>query len=105
MARLMLASDLAIGAAGGTSLERCCMGLPSVQVVVADNQRDSAAALQSFGAALTAEGEDLALEIKRLLDGVISRPQLMRSLSENAARLVDGAGSTRVLNWLDGALR
>ncbi|MFH0934731.1 MAG: UDP-2,4-diacetamido-2,4,6-trideoxy-beta-L-altropyranose hydrolase, partial [Pseudomonadota bacterium] len=39
MARLMADSDLAIGAAGCTSWERCCLGLPSLMMVLADNQR------------------------------------------------------------------
>ncbi len=43
MAQLMADSDLAIGAAGATSWERCCLGLPTVMVVLADNQRYAAA--------------------------------------------------------------
>jgi len=38
MAKLMANADLAIGAAGATTWERCCLGLPSIQIVVADNQ-------------------------------------------------------------------
>ena len=38
MASLMAASDVAIGAAGSTTWERCCLGLPSVVIGTADNQ-------------------------------------------------------------------
>ena len=38
LSRLMLQADLAIGACGTTSWERCCMGLPSVVFTVAENQ-------------------------------------------------------------------
>lgn len=38
MAELMVTSDLAIGGGGGASLERCCMGLPSLMVLLAENQ-------------------------------------------------------------------
>ena len=39
MAELMANADLAIGAAGATTWERCCLGLPSIQLVIADNQK------------------------------------------------------------------
>src|SRR4029079_4764741 len=51
MAALMAESDLAIGAAGVTSWERCCLGLPALVLVLADNQRKSAEALHEAGAA------------------------------------------------------
>jgi len=50
MAELMAAADLAIGAGGTTSWERCCMGLPSLVCVLADNQRDIARQLAAAGA-------------------------------------------------------
>lgn len=55
MAELMAESDLAIGAAGSTSWERCCLGLPTLQVVLANNQRSIASALQQAGAAKCTE--------------------------------------------------
>ena len=42
MAQRMAESDLAIGAAGSTSWERCCLGLPTIMLVLADNQRPAA---------------------------------------------------------------
>ncbi|MBT6471973.1 MAG: UDP-2,4-diacetamido-2,4,6-trideoxy-beta-L-altropyranose hydrolase, partial [Candidatus Marinimicrobia bacterium] len=39
MAELMLEADLAIGAGGSTSWERCCLGLPTLLFVTAENQR------------------------------------------------------------------
>ena len=44
-------SDLAIGAVGGTSLERCCLGLPTIATVIADNQRQTASFLSRENAA------------------------------------------------------
>ena len=40
MAKLMAEADLAIGAGGTTTWERCCLGLPAVLLIVADNQRE-----------------------------------------------------------------
>lgn len=38
LARLMLRADLALGAGGVTSWERCCLGLPALVVTTAENQ-------------------------------------------------------------------
>jgi len=38
LASLILKSDLAIGACGSTSWERCCLGLPSLAITIANNQ-------------------------------------------------------------------
>src|SRR5690606_19643046 len=51
MPRLMAAADLAIGAAGTSTWERCCLGLPSLLAVIADNQRQAAQAVSAAGAA------------------------------------------------------
>ncbi len=53
MAQLMAESDLCIGAAGSTSWERCCLGLPAIQLVLADNQKEAALALTEMSAALS----------------------------------------------------
>ncbi|MBP0556392.1 hypothetical protein J8J23_21505, partial [Mycobacterium tuberculosis] len=45
MAQLMANADLAIGAAGSTTWERWCVGLPVVRTVLADNQQVMAKAL------------------------------------------------------------
>ena len=49
LAPLMAAADLAIGACGATSWERLCLGLPSLIVTLADNQRQVAACLHAEG--------------------------------------------------------
>lgn len=51
MARRMAKADFAIGAAGSTSWERCCLGLPTLMVVLADNQKEVASYLNEVGAA------------------------------------------------------
>lgn len=45
MAELMARADLAIGACGSATWERCFLGLPTIAIVLADNQRKSAADL------------------------------------------------------------
>jgi UDP-2,4-diacetamido-2,4,6-trideoxy-beta-L-altropyranose hydrolase len=52
LAPLMLQSDLAIGAAGATSWERLCLRLPSLIVVMADNQKPIGEELRRRGLAV-----------------------------------------------------
>lgn len=98
MAELMTQSDLAIGAAGSTSWERCCLGLPTLILVLAANQQQVADALAQAGAGLSLGrvGNDawparLHHEITRLRQD----PQLAASLSRQAAALCDGNGARR----------
>jgi UDP-2,4-diacetamido-2,4,6-trideoxy-beta-L-altropyranose hydrolase len=49
LAPLMAAADLAIGAGGSTSWERACLGLPSIVITMAENQRPVAEELSSQG--------------------------------------------------------
>ncbi len=39
MATLMLKADIAIGSSGATAWERCCLGLPTLSIISADNQK------------------------------------------------------------------
>lgn len=92
-APLMLAADLAVGAAGTTTWERCCLGLPSVVLVMADNQREIAANLVAAGAVLKAEDvADVAREISALCQSAEAR----LAMAEAAAAVVDGRGADQV---------
>ncbi len=87
MAQLMADSDLAIGAAGATAWERCCLGLPTLMLVLADNQRHLAEVLVDVGAA-------------KLLDlgGLDSLDMIpLLGMGPIASNLVDGEGVARVL--------
>lgn len=52
MAELMANSDLAIGGAGTSTWERCCLGLPAIVIIQAENQRKGAHKLHEAGAAI-----------------------------------------------------
>jgi UDP-2,4-diacetamido-2,4,6-trideoxy-beta-L-altropyranose hydrolase len=99
MAALMSESDLAIGGAGGTAYERCCLGLPSVLVILAENQRPGAMALaRAHAAALI--GDPSALKgLPRVISEVSSSDQLMR-MSAAASAIVDGIGADRICQTL-----
>lgn len=96
MAALMAASDLAIGAAGTSAWERCCVGLPTLTVVLADNQRDGAMALAEAGC-IELLGEfavgfnDMPKKLAALL-----MPGRLGVMQEACAGLTDGLGVERL---------
>lgn len=49
MAELMLKADLAVGAGGATTWERCLLGLPCITVVFADNQLETTEDIAEIG--------------------------------------------------------
>ena len=54
MAQLMLKADLAIGGGGTTTWERCYLGLPTITLLIADNQRQMIEALAARDATINA---------------------------------------------------
>lgn len=98
------AADLAIGAGGVSALERACLGLPSVVVQIAENQRQGVAELVRRGAII------FAGETSNLADGW--PPELLELasskldvLSRNSAAICDGGGVTRVAAAIDERAR
>lgn len=99
MAQLMADSDLAIGAAGATSWERCCVGLPTIMLVLADNQRVIAQALSHVGAAHLVEVT--ALKEQRLINNEQIEPHVLSAMGASAATVTDGLGVLQVINFLN----
>ena len=91
MAELMTQADLAIGAAGATTWERCCLGLPTIQLVIALNQERVAARLEQDGIVKTINHpQDLEQLISNAVDW-------MPKLSHLSASICDGRGCERVV--------
>lgn len=105
MARLMAASDLAIGAAGTSAWERCCMGLPTLLRVLANNQRAGAQALAKAGAAIVLrEGAGFAGDLRAAL-AKCQEPSMLSAMQNACAAMVDGGGAHRVVEALFGRRR
>lgn len=98
MAQLMAESDLAIGAAGATTWERCCLGLPSIMLILADNQRGIAQALSNAGAA------DLinmsTLDYNAIITNKHTSSSFLAEMSSSASAITDGLGTFRVISNL-----
>lgn len=102
MAKLMADSDLAIGAAGSTSWERCCLGLPTIILVLADNQRMVAQELERAGAAHAVQDiGEIMVTMPRLLHAHLASPQQSATMSRIAAEIVDGLGAANITNHLE----
>ncbi|AKJ94785.1 polysaccharide biosynthesis protein [Thioalkalivibrio versutus] len=95
MAMRMVDADLAIGAAGSTSWERCCLGVPAVMVVLAENQKSIAEALAKVGACVYL-GD--VMNVDQLPDywGRFSEPRALEAMSKASAAVTDGQGVVRL---------
>jgi len=92
MAEIMANSDIAIGAAGATTWERCCLGLPTIQIVIAKNQLFSAETLAHQNIV------KLVKEIKEISYLLESTSEWMKGISGSALEICDGMGVYKVFN-------
>jgi UDP-2,4-diacetamido-2,4,6-trideoxy-beta-L-altropyranose hydrolase len=102
MAELMAEADLAIGAGGSASWERCCLGLPALLTAFADNQINISIDLASIGAC-TFVGAKGAVNEQSLQSAIIcalKNPDRQWEISKTAYLLADGLGVDRVLEYL-----
>ncbi len=105
LADLMAEADLAIGAGGTTTWERCCLGLPSLVVSIAENQRPACAALAAgdvihyLGHRDTVGIEVLREAVRQLVQDRARRQHLAAAGME----LVDGQGAARVVRAMQTA--
>jgi UDP-2,4-diacetamido-2,4,6-trideoxy-beta-L-altropyranose hydrolase len=94
IAEIMANADIAIGAAGSTSLERCCLGLPTIQIAIAKNQVFSAKMLASHNVVMPIN------EIKEI--GKLLKPpyDLLKAFGSKASTICNGTGAYKVFNQL-----
>lgn len=102
MSELMREADLAIGAGGSTTWERCCLGLPSVVLSIADNQvrisqmLDKLGVIKYLGSSKTTNDKQL----HSALNDLMNNPDLLTAMRKKASKLVDGMGCERIVNLL-----
>jgi RimJ/RimL family protein N-acetyltransferase len=106
MAAMMAEADLAIGAGGLSMWERACLGIPSIVVTVADNQRAGTEWLAACGGHLLL-GESTIITAKHIAQalGCLAQSSSLRTLfARTGAALVDGRGCERVACRLLGGM-
>lgn len=98
LADLMAKADIAIGAIGGTTWERMCMGLPTLAISLTENQRPTADALARAGLIRYA-GHITEINVEQLVSQLNifnNDSQLIAEMSAETKKLVDGLGAARV---------
>lgn len=103
MAQLMLGADLAIGAGGATTWERCLLGLPSLTVVIAENQRRTTEDLSALGLVwYLGNAQELAVEVvANVLREALASPARLKEMSERALQFMENAGEQSMQELTD----
>lgn len=102
MCEIMKNCDMAISACGSTLYELSACGVPTLGVIIANNQEGIANKLNSMGTIINLgwynkiSKEDLIYNINSLANDYIRR----KALSEKASKLVDGKGAERIAKIL-----
>ena len=94
MASFMKSHTIAIGAPGGTSWERACLGIPNIIIPLADNQRMVCQTLMDNGAAIKVDLESLNSDFSPALDSIIDN---YHDFQKNNFLLCDGLGLYRTI--------
>lgn len=100
MAMLMSQSDLIIGASGTTAWERCCLGVPSISMVLAKNQINIQRALIKSGLILSVELDKINHQFVNAINTLKQYPEKALEMGLRASNLVDGLGVNRVVDHI-----
>jgi len=104
VASLMSSADVAIGACGVGSWERCAMGLPTIGIITAENQKPLASVLYEAGAIdlIGESAEATEAGIEAAITSLLNNPHVRQTMSAAASELCDGGGIYRLSAVLDG---
>jgi UDP-2,4-diacetamido-2,4,6-trideoxy-beta-L-altropyranose hydrolase len=102
MDSLMAMADLAVGAGGTTSWERCCLGLPTLMLVVAENQEMIAKELARAGAVVQLKqgGRTDRCSLAKAFAELAANLERLHDMSASAAVICDGKGAHRVYDYI-----
>ena len=95
---LMVQADLAIGAPGSMTWERCALGLPSILIVTAENQKFIAKNLELVGAIKVL---DCLEHLPKLIK---SAPYWLTQVSKKCKSITDGRGIDNLLIEMENLL-
>ena len=104
LARFHARHDLQIGAGGSASWERCCLGVPTLALICADNQRHAVLPLAEAGLVLAVDMIGAAASshdaLVKAIRSLIDDAPLRARQAETGRTWVDGLGAARVARAL-----
>ncbi len=101
--RVMLQADIAISAGGTTLYELAACGMPTLAVILAENQKMAAEKMDEKGCVMNLgwfdqiETDFFLSQLKRLMYDY----SLRASMSKRAKKLIDGKGAERVADYIE----
>jgi UDP-2,4-diacetamido-2,4,6-trideoxy-beta-L-altropyranose hydrolase len=100
MPELMAWADIAIAAGGSTNWELAFMGLPSIVITLAENQKEIADYLGNMGLAVSLGWHEniSIIDLAEATCKLVSSDVLRKEMSELGQKLIDGLGSARVIS-------
>lgn len=102
MASLMSEADLAIGAGGSTTWERCCLGLPTIVVPLAENQEPVALEMANDNMVIVVENvSKLPTYLPQAIARLYGPGTPITTMINSSSSIVDGAGCCRVAKHLE----
>ncbi|NLY74249.1 MAG: UDP-2,4-diacetamido-2,4,6-trideoxy-beta-L-altropyranose hydrolase [Firmicutes bacterium] len=92
MAELMAEADLALGAGGAATWERCYLGLPSLVTIVAENQRETVEALAEDGVVcnLGWHRDVIVDQLVESIKALLEDPDSVREMTRRGLALFEG---------------
>ncbi len=103
MAELMNRADLAVGAGGSTTWERCYLGLPTITVVIAENQKEITETLE-IKKVIVNLGIYTEVSIETVYQAIIkaiNNQQLLKDMEKNSLRIMGkGTESNQVIQMM-----
>jgi len=98
IAKLMTKADLAIGAGGSMTWERCCLGLPAIVSILSDDQQKLTEEVAKIGCVINLGRASKLTSINYVNALRNVEIKMLQRMSEKCLRLVDGCGTKRVVN-------
>lgn len=103
IAKLMAGADLAIAAGGSSTWERCCLGLPTIVVAIADNQVELSETLAEKEMCFYAgfhNDKAISESLIKLMNYCINNSDVLKRCSKKIMALSDGRGKEEVWKML-----
>ena len=103
MPELMAWADVAIAAGGSTNWELAFMGLPTIVLVIANNQQEIVKELERKGVVVNLgwHTNQTVKSISKTICSLLDTSHQRQSMSQTARKLIDGKGGQRVIKKME----